>query len=865
MNWTGGTRARHNRPSSDTNRLQKRYFAKVRAAQSSIHSVAHAGPFGILGAEDSANRPGKRKKPPIPAFDIIIPKDGDASQGVAAKKRKLLETTHELGVSTPTPSVQSFGNMGQGSGRLRSKKQLLLEKDDWVCTTLARPLVLKNQGDHPSGRRHATAVKVAKPLGLDLCEPFPVQTHSHGARSAENNPRAYTPLVYTPLVPPSPERRTHVDAGEDSDRRFGRAFQNLSDGGFVQIGGSTQAGNRTATPHSFVEHGSIEREMSHISEETMLFDLYGRQETPSRPSPPTRRMAGRATGGIFGGDYQTPFVQDGSEDMVYYPRDSRVSWGGDVDRFPSSPLAPYSQNVRSQGVLIPRNNPPADNQEPADSLIGEIEKVVADLDPRISPEIQSAICLGPEPVTPPPTRVQLPPAGKDIPRNLGYQGRQHSRYQTHDHYQVLESNRRNLFGLNGLLEGEIKSTPNLSLMAYASSSETSPTNDDDDDGENWMLGSNVSPGLYGTREANANVHPPESGDWEAFLNNSALAGGMDVGQEDLKDDAQSYLDQLGIWEKQSGDIGGQELVENQYSDNEEECRDFYHQGEDVVPVAKITSTTEFPYSRDLPAATTGLCILSEEDKVASPEGFLEEPLEESCEIEDNVPVDSFGANDEATVGTSGMTPQTIMSEFDRNPKKESAASQGINNETALHLDLDGDEDRAWRTFVFAGLDDNPDQEESITAPRPPKQNFRRSSLKPISQFSRIESPELQLPSPPQQFDSRQPPDLQSTVGATVWSGSLPNSGDGTSVAGTPTVRRRSKFFDGSLSSSSAPSPVSSCTRLENVNRQKGEKRLITAWLGKGSTKKKDINKEDNGEKEIGGKNQGAGVDVIEEW
>lgn len=829
MNWTGGTRARHNRPSSDTNRLQKRYFAKVRAAQSSIHSVAHAG---ILGAENSANRPGKRKKPPIPAFDIIIPKDGDASQGAAAKKRKLLETIHGFGASTPTSSVQSFGNMGQGSGRLRSKKQLLLEKDDWVCTTLARPLVLKNQGDHPSGRRHGTAAKVVKPLGLDLCEPSLVQTHSHGA---ENNPRACTPPVY-----PSPERRAHVDAGEDSDRRFGRAFRNLSDGGFVQIGGSTQA----ATPHSFVERGSIEREMSEISEETMLFDLYGRQATPSRP---TLRMTGRAAGGIFGRDYQIPFVRDGSEDMVYYPR---VGWDGDIDRFPSSPLAPYSQNVQNQGVFIPRNNLLADNQEPADSLIGEIEKAVAGLDPRIPPEIQPVTRPESELVTP--TRV--PPAGKDIPRNLGYQGRKHSRYRTHNHYQVLESNRRNLFGLNGLLEGETNSTPNLSLMAYASSSESSPTNGNNEEGEDWMLGSNVSPGLYETREANSNVHPRESDDWEAFLDNSALAGELDAGQEDVKDDAQSYLDQLGIWEKQSGNIGGQELAENPYSDNEEECRDFYHQGEDVIPVAKVISTPELPYSRDLPAATTGLRILSEEDKGASSGGLLEGPLEGSCGIEDNAPADSFGANDEATLGTSGVTPQTITKEFDRNTKQESDTPQEINNKSALHLDLDGDEDRAWRTFVFAGLDDSPNQEESITAPGPPKPKFRKSSLKPISQFSRIGSPELQLPSPPQRFGSRQPPG----------SGSLPDSGDGTSVAGTPTVRRRSKFFDGSLSSS-ASSPVSGCTRLENVNRQKGERRLITAWLGKASTKKKDKNKEDNDEKKGGGKNQDTGVDVIEEW
>lgn len=847
MNWTGGTRARHNRPSSNTTRLQKRYFAKVRAAQSSIHPVTHAGSSSVFGGEDSARGPGKRKRPPIPALDIIVPKNGDASQGAEAKKRKLLKTTHGV-TSTPTSSVQSFGNMSQGSGGLRSKKQLLLEKDDWVCTALARPLVLKNQGDDSNGRRRAETPKVAKPLGLDLCEPFTAPVHPHRAKS---EPRAYIPPVY-----PSPEKQAHPDAGDDM--RPGRAFRNLSDGGYVQIGGSTQTGNRTATPHSLCRYGSTGRGMSDISEETMLFDLDGRQETPSRPSPfTTGQIPGEAARGIFGRDYQAQFARDGSEDMVYYPRDSRLRHigrdGYDTNRFPSSPLAPYSQNIHSKG-----NNFLGYSQELADSLIVEIEKAVAEVDPTSAPEIQSTIRLGLEPVTPPPTRVQLLPAGNGIRGNSGYQEKRYSRYPINSRCRVLGSDRQGPFGLNRLFEEEVKSTQNLSLMAYASSPE-SPLGGDDEEGESWMLGSDVSPGLYKTREADTNVHPQESDDdWEAFLGSSTPAGGMGVEQQETKDDAQSYLDQLGIWEKQSGDIGGRALVESQHSDHEAECRDFYHNGEDVVPVTMIPDATEFLDSRDPP---TGPRPLPTEDKVAS-SVHLKEPLEESCSVEDKALADSCGVNSEVIVGTLGVAPQTIMRESDKQkPATPQEIHDVIGNKSTLNLDLDGDEDSAWRMFVFAGLDDKSDQEESITALRPPKPKLkpRKSSLKPISQFSRTRSPEPQLPSP------LQLPDIRSTAGATVGSGSLLDSGDGTSVAGTPTAqRRRSKFFDTSLSSSSAPSPVSVCARS---NRQKGERRLITEWLGKRS-KKKSRNKEENNEGKDGGKDQGgsgAEIDVIEEW
>lgn len=657
MNWTGGARVRHNRPSSNTNRLQKRYFAKVRAAQSSIHPV---GPHPVFGVENSASGYVKRKRLPIPALDIIVSKDGDTSQGTVVKRRKLLGTFHGVRSSTPASSVRSFGDVSRGSGRLRTKKQLLLETDDWVCTTLARPLVLKNQVNGPNRGSRTATVKVTKPLGLDLCEPPPIPVRFNGVRGAESEPRIYNTPVY-----PSPKKQAHPNAGEDG--RCGRAFRNLSGGGYVQIGGSTQAGNRAATQSSFGGRGSIEREMSGISEETMLFDLGRRQErydTPPQPSPfSTQPMPRKMAIDIFGNEHQVPLIQDGSEDIVYYSRDphwGRVGRG--ADQFPSSPLAPYSQNIHNQGTLISRNHFLAGSQESADSLIGEIEKAVADTDPNNSPvTILPTIDLRPEPVTPPRhLQISLSPAGSD--RNSEYQGRS---YPIYDHHQVLAPNKQNLFELNLLHEEEeTESTQNLSLMAYASSSGSSFANDD---GESWMLGLNSSLELYEGYDVNTNVPPGGSGDdWETFLGHGVLTS-KGVEQEEVRDDAQKYLDQVGIWEKQPLELGDQALIEGQFSDDEGECCEFYNRGADVVPVTVVPNMATD--SGDLTAVTSSLCLWPEGDKITP----CRDPPEETYGVEDGgvgeksftqkqstaeQRLESCEAHNETTVGTSGVAPQS---------------------------------------------------------------------------------------------------------------------------------------------------------------------------------------------------------------
>lgn len=188
----------------------------------------------------------------------------------------------------------------------------------------------------------------------------------------------------------------------------------------------------------------------------------------------------------------------------------------------------------------------------------------------------------------------------------------------------------------------------------------------------------------------------------------------------------------------------------------------------------------------------------------------------------------------------------------------------------LGLDLDGEEDRAWRMFVFDGLDDKPD-EEFAKVTKPPKLDVtKKSSLKPTSQFLESEFPEPQLPSPLQFQSSAQNFDIQSTAGATVGSESLVNSGDTSTADSSSPVKARSKDFNVNHSSSPVASLVSLVQttrprRLEGKSGWKGGKKSITSWLGTGLRKKrsgrsKGVNV--GGIKENGGEDE---IDEIEEW
>ncbi|KAL7268483.1 hypothetical protein RUND412_008888 [Rhizina undulata] len=196
MNWTGGRRARHNNPASDITRLQKQYFAKVRTTLNSAipPSSGFVEPVARDGNDDGAGRSreiltftreqieSKKRKLVIPDFDIITAKvkvDEKCGrkhmdlQSCGLKKRKLLSPVDEevslLEKSrhrrTTSPSISknalAKGKKTAPSDGSKTQKQLLLETDDWVCTSLSWPMKLRKKSTEPSAKPTPVASKVS--------------------------------------------------------------------------------------------------------------------------------------------------------------------------------------------------------------------------------------------------------------------------------------------------------------------------------------------------------------------------------------------------------------------------------------------------------------------------------------------------------------------------------------------------------------------------------------------------------------------------------------------------------------------------------------------------------------------------------
>lgn len=167
-------------------------------------------------------------------------------------------------------------------------------------------------------------------------------------------------------------------------------------------------------------------------------------------------------------------------------------------------------------------------------------------------------------------------------------------------------------------------------------------------------------------------------------------------------------------------------------------------------------------------------------------------------------------------------------------------------------------------FVFDGLDDNPDDENTKALERSKPALTRKSSLKPISRLTKNASPEPELPDSFQNSDSVYGLDVQSTAGATAGSGSILSS-DGYTTSSP--VKSKSKYFISS--SSPIASPVSLIrTRPEhsaNGGGWRGEQRPITFWLGRnsrnGKTTKSERVREERKERDEGHDE----IDEIEEW
>lgn len=504
MNWTGGSRARNGKPSSDTARIQKRYFAKVRAKNST--PLAHAA-LSFAFAGDGTSVSGGRRKARVPELDIILTRESQ-------KKRKAYDTPHDLMPfgELVEEADKSTENRTHRSSDIRTKKQRLLEKDSWVCTTLARPLVLKSKQSAVNVRpqERATPEILRNPeLFLD-----PINKVGFGGgyegRLDEPNYSRY----------PSLERRSVNHVGNEHRGFSGGVLRNLSDGGFVQIGGeSTQFGGSNSE-----QRGLSGREMSDISEETMLFDIEGR---PEENSPP---MILRDPN-LFGKKHDIENFRRLPEDIGFNLNDWNANrytqtHGG----YPSSPLAPYSQVPCEWGSSPPApvNKFISTRQEKGRDIIEEIDEVAANKwtsSPfKVLPAkpVQSQVM---------PSRLTQITHNDHAQESSRVKERTSREYLSNDRF----THRNNNF-LDRLIQDDVQQTQNQSLIAYASSGSSSAG---EDEGEEWMLGSNISPGSSQGGKVIGSIPTGEAQDgWETFLKDHAVNE-----EEDIVDEHQE-LNQL---------------------------------------------------------------------------------------------------------------------------------------------------------------------------------------------------------------------------------------------------------------------------------------------------------------------------------
>ncbi|PWW76915.1 hypothetical protein C7212DRAFT_357529 [Tuber magnatum] len=331
MNWTGGTRNRAIRAST-TSRLQKRYFAKVRAA---------AQTFAAPSSQGNLPHAFKRKRRTTPEFDIVV-----------KKARTDYEETDRRG-SSPLLHIDKGagkrGGMEMEEDIRKARRRLLLEREDWVCTTLSKPLILKSREEIRKLKNfHREATETGSSGSTSSQEDGDSDDDDDSdddgdyddsstlrnddkqgtASIAHENRRRVIPREDTPELPEYPE---HEDI-------------------YIRIGGSTQRSSASATnPTGPAESASRSAEISSTtirgsSVDTMLLDFYKHEP-------------------MFQFQHITPAV---SEIVERKRREARQSG------YSSSPLARYS---RLKGNRVPGlldGGPGEVNED--DQLIKEVER-----------------------------------------------------------------------------------------------------------------------------------------------------------------------------------------------------------------------------------------------------------------------------------------------------------------------------------------------------------------------------------------------------------------------------------------------------------------------------------------------------------
>ncbi|KAH8149712.1 uncharacterized protein LAJ45_06343 [Morchella importuna] len=779
MNWTGGSRARNGKPSSDTARIQKSYFAKVRAKNST--PLAHAA-LSFAFAGDGTSVSGGRRKARVPELDIILTQESQ-------KKRKACDISHDL---MPFEELveeadKSTENRTHRSSDIKTKKQRLLEKDSWVCTTLARPLVLRSKQSAVNVRpqERATPEILRNPeLFLDPINQAGIGDGHEGRSDGPNYPRY-----------PSLERGS-VDRGSEHRGFNGGVFRNLSDGGFVQIGGeSTQFGG--SNPE---QHGLSGREMSDISEETMLFDIEGRQE---ENSPPMLLKGSN----LFGKKHDVENFRRLPEDIGFNLNDWRVNRDTQINGgYPSSPLAPYSQVPREWGLSPPApvNKFVSTGQEKGRDIIEEIDEVAADTWTSSPFEVL--------PAKPVQSRVMLSRLTQITHNDHAQESSRVKKRTSREHLSNDRFTHRNNF-LDRLIQEDVQQMQNQSLIACASSGSSSAG---EDEGEEWMLGSNISPRPSQGGKAIDSIPTGEAqGGWEMFLKDHTVNE-----EEDIVDEHQELnqpypqkhsteFDTLEEHPERENLEGISPQIAGGKRDGNVEGQE--NQSQDFIRKLNLEyrDASEVPLD-DRPVKAPPL--VSDGDKEENWREFLRSPQAQ--------PGDNHSTEAKETVDqevTIEKPVDTILNE-EKEPERT--------------LEFDKDEDNAWRAFVFAGLDD--EVEPELEPPRPPEPIRRRTTM-PLK--SSLKPPKVMLPSRsdlepelPTNYSPKENTYAPSMAGATVGSGSGPSSEDTSSAAGSsPIAQRTSKFFNSGHNIASSPPAVpagTASTRSRSI--------LPIGWRGQGN-------------------------------
>ncbi|CUS07197.1 unnamed protein product [Tuber aestivum] len=325
MNWTGGTRNCAIKTAT-TSRLQKRYFAKVRAAAQTV---------AVPSSQGNLPHVFKRKSRMTPEFDIVVKKARTDHGG-----------TTRRGSSPPLHIDRDSGKRGgkeMEENIRRARRRILLEREDWVCTALSKPLVLKSREEmrklKTNSHRDATETSSSgstsseEEEGDDDDDDDSSTLQNDGRQGAisigHENRRRMIQRDDTPELPEYPEHSEDI---------------------YIHIGGSTQRSSTTATnPTRSAESASRSTEIDSTtirgsSVDTMLLDCY-------RHEP------------MFQFRHITPAVSD-----IVEQKRREVQQKG----YSSSPLTRYS---RRRGNRVPR---PLDGElgevSEGDRLIEEVER-----------------------------------------------------------------------------------------------------------------------------------------------------------------------------------------------------------------------------------------------------------------------------------------------------------------------------------------------------------------------------------------------------------------------------------------------------------------------------------------------------------